>query len=55
MRSGTSEPLITLTEDVAQIPGASGNQVTVQKILRLNGFSPGKYTLRLDITDSTCN
>ena len=55
LRTGTAEPIVTLTEDVSKIPDASGSQVTIQKFLRLEKFDPGSYTLRLKITDKNRN
>jgi GWxTD domain-containing protein len=55
VRTGSAEPLVSQTEDVAKIPEASGSQITVQKFLRLDKFAPGSYTLRLKITDKNRN
>jgi len=46
-RAGTSEPLISTTDDVGQIKDASASQVTIEKKLRLEQFAPGRYTIRL--------
>jgi GWxTD domain-containing protein len=55
VKTGSAEPIVTLTEDVAKIQDASGSQVTLQKFLRLDKFAPGSYTLRLKITDKNRN
>ena len=55
VKTGSAEPIVTLTEDVAKIPDSSGSQVTVEKFLRLEKFAPGSYTLRLKITDKNRN
>jgi GWxTD domain-containing protein len=55
VRTGSSEPIVNLTEDVAKIPDATGSQVTLEKFLRLEQFAPGQYTLRLKITDKNRN
>jgi GWxTD domain-containing protein len=55
VKTGTADPVVALTEDVARIPNASASQVTVQKFLRLEKFAPGSYTLRLKITDKNRN
>ena len=34
-----------------KIPGASANQVTIEKLLPLKDLAPGQYTLRVKITD----
>jgi GWxTD domain-containing protein len=51
VKNGTNERIFNFTEEVAQIPGASANQVTVEKLLPLNTLAPGQYTLRLKVTD----
>jgi len=43
--------VISYTEDLNQIPNVSASQVTVEKLLPLNTFSPGQYTMRLTVTD----
>jgi GWxTD domain-containing protein len=54
-KNGTNEKIFEVTEDVAKIPGASANQVTIEKLLPLNGLAPGVYTLRVKITDKNRN
>ena len=54
-RAGTSEPLISTTDDVGQIKDASASQVTIEKKLRLEQFAPGRYTIRLRVTDKNRN
>ncbi len=55
VRTGTADPIVATTEDVAKIQDASGAQVTLQKRLRLEQFQPGSYTLRIKITDKNRN
>jgi len=55
VKTGTADPIVSLTEDVSKIPQASGAQVTIQKLLPLEQFLPGSYTLRLKITDKNRN
>ncbi len=50
-KNGTNEKIFELTEDVSKIPGASANQVTVEKLFPLKDLLPGQYTLRVKITD----
>jgi len=50
-KNGTNEKIFEISEDVAKIPGASANQVTVEKLLNLKDLAPGQYTLRVKITD----
>jgi hypothetical protein len=52
VRAGAGDVLVTTTEDIAKIPDASGSEVTLRKMLRLENLSPGSYTLRVTITDS---
>jgi len=55
VKTGTDEPIFTMTEEVSDIPGASANQVTIEKLLPLNTLVPGQYTIRLKITDKNRN
>jgi hypothetical protein len=55
IKTGTDEPIYTFTEEVSDIPGASSNQVTIEKLLPLNTLVPGQYTIRLKITDKNRN
>jgi GWxTD domain-containing protein len=55
VKNGTNEKIFEVSEDVAKIPGASANQVTIEKLLPLNSLAPGQYTLRVKITDKNRN
>jgi len=55
IKTGTDEPIFTMTEEVSDIPGASSSQVTIEKLLPLNTLVPGQYTIRLKITDKNRN
>jgi len=55
VKTGTDEPIFTMTEEVSDIPGASANQVTIEKLLPLSSLAPGQYTIRLKITDKNRN
>jgi GWxTD domain-containing protein len=55
VRTGTNEKIFEFSEDVARIPGASTSQVTIEKLLPLNTLAPGRYTIRLKITDKNRN
>jgi GWxTD domain-containing protein len=55
VKNGTNEKIFEVSEDVAKIPGASANQVTIEKLLPLAGLAPGTYTLRVKITDKNRN
>ncbi|MEO8596601.1 MAG: GWxTD domain-containing protein [Candidatus Solibacter sp.] len=50
-KNGTNERIFDFAEDVAKIPGASAQIVTVEKLLPLKDLAPGQYTLRVKITD----
>ena len=50
-RTGTTEAIISQTEDVSKIPQASASTVTIERNLRLDRLPPGKYTLRMKIDD----
>ena len=52
VRAGTSEVVVTTTEDIAKMPNASGSEVTLQKLLKLENLSLGSYTVRVRITDN---
>jgi GWxTD domain-containing protein len=54
-KNGTNEKIFEVTEDVAKIPGASSNQVTIEKLMPLTGLAPGTYTLKVKITDKNRN
>jgi GWxTD domain-containing protein len=55
VKKGSNEKIASMKEDLGALPDASGNQVTLQKFLNLNGLDPGQYTVRLKITDKTKN
>jgi GWxTD domain-containing protein len=55
LKTGTAQPIVTTTDDVAKIPDASGNQVTIQKRLPLEQLPPGSYTIRIKVTDKIRN
>jgi GWxTD domain-containing protein len=45
------DSLIDLTEEIAGIPNASASQVTIEKMLPLEKFAPGRHILKLTVTD----
>ncbi len=55
VRKGTNEKILEFSEDVNSLPGASSNQVTIEKVLPLKSMAPGQYTLRLKVTDKNSN
>jgi hypothetical protein len=54
-KNGTEKPVLDYTEDVTQIPGASSQQVTVEKLLSLQSLDPGQYTLKMKVLDKNRN
>jgi hypothetical protein len=55
-RNGSNEKVFEFTEDFTQIPDAtSASQMTIEKFLPLKGLAPGKYTLRMKVTDRIRN
>jgi len=55
-RNGSNEKVFDFTEDFTQIPDAtSASQMTIEKFLPLKGLAPGKYTLRMKVTDKIRN
>ncbi len=55
MKNGSNEKVFSYTEDIGTMPGASAQQVTVEKLLPLNRLQPGQYTLHLKVTDKVRN
>jgi hypothetical protein len=54
-KNGVDKPVLDATEDLLQIPGASAQQVTVEKLLRLDSLDPGQYTLKMNVVDKNRN
>jgi GWxTD domain-containing protein len=50
-RDGTNQKIFDFTEEVTSVEGASASQVTVEKLLPLQSMEPGKYTLKITVTD----
>jgi GWxTD domain-containing protein len=55
LKNGANDPIFDYTEDVAQMPDASTSQVTIEKLLPLKTLEPGKYTIKVKITDKVRN
>ena len=51
----SNKTVLTQTENLATIPNASAFLVTVEKKLPLTSLAPGKYTLKLKVTDKLKN
>jgi len=54
-KTGAEKPVLDYTEEVNAIPGASPQQVTVEKLLPLQTLEPGTYTLKMKVTDKNTN
>ena len=54
-KSGSNQKVLDFTEDVSNIPGASAQQVTIEKLLPLQSLQPGQYTLKMKVTDKIKN
>jgi len=55
VRNGNNAKVFNFTEDVKNLPGASAQQVTVEKLLPLKTLEPGQYTLKIKVTDRLRN
>ena len=55
VKNGSDKPLLDYTENVTDIPGASAQQVTVEKLLPLQSLDPGQYTLKMKVVDKNRN
>ena len=47
--------MLDYTEEVTALPGASAQQVTVEKLLPLRSLDAGEYTLKLKVVDRNRN
>jgi GWxTD domain-containing protein len=54
-KNGTNENIFDYTQEVSEIPNASTQQVTIEELLPLKTLEPGKYTIKLKITDKVRN
>jgi GWxTD domain-containing protein len=55
VRNGSNQSVFDFSEDLKTLPGASAQQVTVEKLLPLKTLEPGQYTLRMKVTDRLRN
>jgi GWxTD domain-containing protein len=53
-KNGTNEKVFDFTEDVSKRTGGSA-QMVVEKLLPLQNFAPGDYTLKMKVTDKNRN
>jgi GWxTD domain-containing protein len=54
-KAGADKSVLDYTEELTTIPGASAQQVTVEKLLPMASLEPGQYTLKMTVTDRTRN
>ncbi|HVP45241.1 MAG TPA: GWxTD domain-containing protein [Bryobacteraceae bacterium] len=55
VKNGTNEKIFNFSEDIAKLPEASAQQVTIEKLLPLQTLKPGQYTLKMKVTDRNRN
>jgi hypothetical protein len=51
VNDATKETVVDVSQDLASVPNASSSLVTVERMLPLKTFTPGKYTLKIILTD----
>jgi GWxTD domain-containing protein len=54
-KAGSTDKILSQTEDLSKIPFASANQVTIQKTVSLQTLPPGTYTLKITAVDKKGN
>jgi GWxTD domain-containing protein len=54
VRDSDNKPVLEFAEDAAALDG-SASQATIEKLLPLANFEPGKYTLKVKVTDKLKN
>jgi hypothetical protein len=55
VNSATNEKVVNVSQDIATVPNASSSLITVERMLSLKTFSPGKYKLKITLTDKLKN
>jgi len=55
VKNGTNEQIFNFSEEIAKLPEASAQQVTIEKLLPLQTLKPGQYTLKMKVTDRNRN
>jgi len=51
VENGSGEKVLEAVDELAQVPGAAPSQTTIKKFFDLQNLAPGRYTMRLKITD----
>jgi GWxTD domain-containing protein len=54
-KNGSNQKVLDYTEELNSIPGASAQQVTIEKLLPLKALDPGQYTLKVKALDKSNN
>jgi hypothetical protein len=54
LKNGTNEPVLDFTENVSELSGGAA-QMIIQKLLPLQNFAPGDYTLKMKVLDKKRN
>jgi len=54
VKNGTNETVLDFTENVSQLTGGAA-QMIIQKLLPLQNFAPGDYTLKMKVVDKKRN
>lgn len=55
VKAGSDNKVLDFTEDLTKSVDSSPGQVTVEKLLPLKALEPGKYELRMKVTDNSNN
>jgi hypothetical protein len=55
VKNGNNEKILDWSEELAKVPDASAQQVTIEKVLPLQTLKPGQYTLKMKVTDKNRN
>jgi GWxTD domain-containing protein len=54
-RADNDQKIFEFSEEVSALPGSSATQVTIEKLLPLQSLEPGKYNLKMKVTDRKRN
>jgi GWxTD domain-containing protein len=55
VNDATKKTVVDVNQDLSTVPNASAFLVTVERMLPLKNFAPGKYTLKIVLTDKLKN
>lgn len=55
VKNGSNEKIFNFKEELKDLPGASSQQVTIEKVLPLQNLVPGQYILKMKVTDRNSN